>query len=262
MLKYIVDTLEETPEELRHLYAEKDGKFTLQITDAPDFDTLKTKITEFRDNNVELMKKLNQAESDMARYKEIDPDKYKEMAEALQQRVDQKKFDDGKLEELLEERTQRMKTDYEGQLEQIRDAVKQEQEKAEKLRGSFAAVKIDSVIQFEVTRAHVPRKGAMQDILNRGRGMFQLDENNEPVAMDRNGVKVMGRDGITPLSIKEWAKDLPNDAAHFFEGTFGIGSQGGAGGGSGDADRLKNIKDPAERIKNYRRMKAAGGGRK
>jgi len=83
-LSPIVDTLEQIPEALRAHYVAKDGKYVLELTAAPagfvpavDLATANGKVVEFRDNNVRLMKEVEELrplKATIEKFTGIDPD--------------------------------------------------------------------------------------------------------------------------------------------------------------------------------------------
>jgi len=61
---------------------------------------------------------------------------------------------------------------------------------------------------------------------------------------------MVGKDGMTPLTITEWVENLPNDFPFLFEEGEGIGSKkGGRKGGNTELQRIKAVKDPQERLR-------------
>jgi len=254
MLKFIVDTLEEVPEAQRELYVEKDGKFVLDVEGVPEDPEVKKRIDEFRENNIKLFQKAEEMEKQLKKFEGVDPDEYKKALDLLEKYKDSKLLDDGKIEELLNERTGRMKQDFQNKIDALTEKLGLESKEKSTLRTSLGILKIDNAIQQTILRLHKIKSGAMPDIIRRGREVFKLSEELEPVAIDSNGGKMVGKDGITPLTIEEWAEQLPNEAAHCFEDGEGLHSKGKGGktGGS-QMDRIKKIADPQERLKAARR---------
>lgn len=83
-LSPIVDTLEQVPEPLRAFYVAKDGKYVLDLAGPPpgfvpaaDLATANGKVVEFRDNNVRLMKEVEELRplrTQIEKFAGIDPD--------------------------------------------------------------------------------------------------------------------------------------------------------------------------------------------
>ena len=132
---------------------------------------------------------------------------------------------EGKLDEVISRRTERLRTDLDKQ-------VKAANERADKAE-AFAAKYSDKVLADSI-RAAAIKAGALpeaaEDIILRARGTFKLSEDGEPVATDRAGEVVYGKDGKTPLSPLEWAESLRETASHLWPRAQGAGQTGDNGG--------------------------------
>jgi len=74
-LKFSVSNLGEVPAAQRTLYKESNGKYVLDVegaASADDINALTQKANEFSENNVRLMK-------DAERFKDVDPDEYRQL---------------------------------------------------------------------------------------------------------------------------------------------------------------------------------------
>src|SRR4051794_32983004 len=76
-LKYKFKSREEIPAEQQSLYVERDGAWLLDVDGAVD----KTKLDEFRNNNVVLIKERDDLKK---RFEGIDPDEVRRLAEEKQ----------------------------------------------------------------------------------------------------------------------------------------------------------------------------------
>lgn len=229
------DTLDSTT---KTFYEEKDGKFCLGVEDAVP----KQKLNEFRDNNTKLLKELDEFKK---KYGNVDVDEYTKMKTEYQKMQDKKLLDAGQIDELINQRTERMRADHTSQIEGFQNMIKSEKEKAEALRGKLEAILIDAEITKAVASVGRVRPGAMQDILARGKSIWRLEE-DQPVA--RTGDKILySKDGSKPLTIAEWAKEiLPIEAAHCFEGSSGSGASTTKMANGSD---LSKVTDPTERLR-------------
>ena len=107
-LKFVVTSLEGLPEAVAGEYHQgEDKKYYLDVDGAVSADTHKTKVAEFRDKNIELMKKAEE-------FKDVDPKKYKEYLKRVPEL--EKLVKDGvsadKLEKVVTERIAQMKTEF------------------------------------------------------------------------------------------------------------------------------------------------------
>lgn len=57
---------------------------------------------------------------------------------------------------------------------------------------------------------------AQEDLILRAKGIFQINDEGQAVAVDEDGNPIMGKDGRTPLSPIEWIESLKESAPHLF----------------------------------------------
>jgi len=86
----------------------------------------------------------------------------------------------------------------------------------------------DSIRAAAIKAGALPE--AAEDIILRARGTFKLSEDGEPIATDRDGQVIYGKDGRTPLSPHEWAESLRETATHLWPRAQGAGPTGDQGG--------------------------------
>lgn len=256
-LKRIVDNLEQVEEKYRDLYKkEADGKYHLQADEDPE---QKAKLDEFRQNNIKLAKDLKTVQDTLAG---IDLEEYKELKKTSQGIKDQQLIAAGKIDEVVAERTARMKSDFEAQLKAIQKSLEDTTKERDTLSGKYATELIEGRVMRAITTLAVPRKEAVADILNRARNTFTLE--NGELTPKTDGKILYGKDGKSPLSIEEYAQNLVTDGPHLFESTAGGGAQGSQKGGGGsrgtgkiDEATWKNM-SPGEKLK-AGRAQAQGG---
>ena len=198
----------------------------------------KAKLDEFRQNNIQFKKQIEKLQGDLSKFKDIDPDKYKETTQKLQELQDEQLSKEGKLEELLEVRTERMRTELAGQLEALTSDRDNYKTQAEASNGKLSKMLIDNAITSVVTEVGAVRQGALTDILSRAHGVFQLNDKQEVVAM-RDGSVRYGKDGKAPLTSKEFCEELLETAPYLFENSGGGGANGDGGhGGQGGSKTI------------------------
>lgn len=207
-LKYRVKSLTEVPEAFQSLYIEKDGEFVLEVDGAVS----KEKLDEFRDTNIALKRERDDLNS---KFSDIDVDKYRELSDKAQKERDKKLIDAGKVDELVNERVNAMKADFDKQLLSLNG------EKG-KLTTQLEGLVIDNAIRDAATKSGV-RATAVDDVLLRGRMLFKLQDGK---ALPMDGDKpIFGKSG-EPMDINEWVGTLTEKAPHLFEASTGAGGKG------------------------------------
>lgn len=211
------------PKELLPFYVERDGYMILDADGAVEAES----VTEYRDNNRELMRLLGSGVKNMAdakakleRLAKIDPDEYERIKTELQTFVDGKA---PKLEDMLTARTEAMKKESAKQLAE-------EKAKSEALAARLSKVLIDDALATAAARKGV-LASAIEDVKLRGRNVFRL-EHDEVTAYGVDNKPRYGKD-TKPLSIDEWMDELATQATHLFNPNKGSGSGGGGGNNGG-----------------------------
>ncbi|MGH9338846.1 MAG: hypothetical protein ACRD1R_04475, partial [Acidobacteriota bacterium] len=172
-LKAVLEKLDDVPEGIREHYKQgEDGKFRLDA-EGVEFDEDVKGLKHVLESERKLSSKLKK---EMERFKDVDPDRYRELEEEARKAKDKKLIDEGKIEELLVERTQRMKQDYEAKLREKDESLNSTQQRLNKLL-------IDDRLRDAAIKAKV-RDTAVDDVLLRGRITFRLDESGNPAPYD------------------------------------------------------------------------------
>ena len=246
-LKLVLESLEGLDETIASLYKKAgDGKFHLQTEE--DVET-KKKIQEFRDNNIALTKELDAIKK---KFEGIDLEQIMELKKKVQDVEDKKMIEAGKIDELVAQKVERMRADFENQIKAMQTALEEKDGSYQKVNSRLAEVLIDSEITKAVNGVGVVKKEAIRDILARGRTTWKLDEDGKPVPKEGDRL-LYGKDGKAPLTFEEWASGLLTDAPFLFEDSAGGGASGGhsqqpgAGFSGGKVDWSKI--PPGERLK-------------
>lgn len=200
-------------------------------------EALGGKVQEYLDKEVSGLKSKNQellgslkttkAELDglKGQFEGLDIDAVKGLLDRASKDDETRLLAEGKLDEVVTKRTERLRSDMEKQL-------KAQQERADKAE-AFAKRFSDKVLADSI-RAAALKAGALpeasEDIILRARGTFTLDENGEAVAVDPDGQVIYGKDGKTPLNPLEWAESLRETATHLWPRAQGAGPTGDNGG--------------------------------
>jgi len=252
-LKYIIakEEFEALDDGLKEQYAEgKNGTYELAVEGVVE----KKKLEEFRTNNIKLQKDLEKIQKQFA---DVDLEEVKEMRKKIDEMNDKKMIDAGKIDELVDQKVERMRSEFEGQTTALTTKATEQEERAQKAESRLASVLIDSEVTKAVTAVGNVKQGALEDILVRGRKVWQLIE-GKPTPMA--GDKVMyGKDGQSFLTFNEWAEVLQKEAPFLFEDSGGSGGagSGGRGGGPKTSDDMKKL-PASERLKEIHRRDKDG----
>jgi hypothetical protein len=195
-------------------------------------DDNKSKLDEFRSNNVKLMKDM---ETLSAKFDGIDLDGYQDMVKQQQSMKDKKLLDAGKIDELLEERTKSMRELHNKELEKVQGTNKT-------LNTQLETLVIDNAVRDSAAKSGVVDTG-IDDVLLRSQSVFSLKD-GKAVPHDRDGNVIYGEGNSEPMSVQEWVKVQMEVAPHLFKSSQGGGSEHGknfSGKGSQELTALQKL---------------------
>lgn len=253
------------------------------VTEVKEGDTIsytvemvpKKKLSEFRDNNVAVSKERDEIKAALTEIGAVLPKKKDGTAYTtaeLKEQLDQwmntaQRVADGKLKasddvvKEVETRTVAMKATYEEQLRNAGTETVKFRNLAEQLETRIQQMSIDTAVAAAAGDDKLGvNLSALPDILSRARNTFTVDDKGKIVAK-QDGVVLRGEDGVTPMTMSEWLKQLKNNAPYFFKSSTGGGATGGSGGAAmdelGGMTRAEfNALTPTERLRAANRVEA------
>lgn len=229
-LPFIVDSLDQIKEEHRALYVEENGKFRLDLEGYEDPKGLKTALQSERDAAKTAQRELQRLQK---QFEGIDPEIVKKVFAQLDQDEEAKLIAEGKVNEVIQKRTEKMREEH----AKLLNAETTRANNAEAYANKFK----QSVVQGQIVQAAVELEAlpeATADIAFLAQSKFALDEDGKAVAVDESGEVVIGKDGKTPLSPKEWVESLREQKPYFWPKPNGSGAQGSTNT-KGQVDILK-----------------------
>jgi hypothetical protein len=226
-LKFKYKTREEVPAEALALYAEREGAWQLDVDGVAD----KAKLDEFRTNNTALLKQI---EEHRKRFEGVDLDEVRKLAEEKHRLEEERQLKAGEVDKVVENRIKGLKAEWDKQVSALTA-------ERESLNARLTAIQIDQGVITAATKRGL-RPSALTDITARARTVFKL-VNGAPQAFEADGKTVRyGRDGITPMTLEEWADAQVADAPHLFESNAGGGAASNGGGAAAGSQR--SVKNP------------------
>ncbi|CAK7070100.1 MAG: hypothetical protein KER_03079 [Kerstersia gyiorum] len=161
----------------------------------------------------------------------LDIDAVKGLLQRASQDEETKLIAEGKLDQVFERRTERLR----GELDKSLKAEQEARVKAESRAKALESRALGDVIRSAAIEAGA-EKSALDDFILRGSAIWTLDEDGKAVAQ-QDGEVIYGKDGKTPLTPKEWAESLRESAPHLFPRAQGAGTPGGGRGAPGTKKR-------------------------
>lgn len=209
-----------TPDELKALGIELDEDKTKVLLDKYN-EELNTTVTGLKSKNSELIGKEKQLKDALKQYDGLDLEAAKEALRLKQELVDKKLIESGKLDELVNQRTERMKSDYDKKIQELSQQASQAQDFANRFKGRVLSDEIRSAASL---LGVIP--SAIEDAIYRGRELFTVDDEGKVIPKESAGLDAKG----APLTTKAWLESMKETAPHWFPVPKGGGASGSDGG--------------------------------
>jgi hypothetical protein len=174
--------------------------------------------------NTELLGKVRETSDKLKTFDGIDADSVRTILKRFSDDDEAKLIAEGKIDEVLSKRAERMKAGYDKDLLTAREQATTAASRTEK----FASRVLKGEVIGAASEAGV-HKYALEDAMLSAARDFELDDDGNPVAREGK----YGKDG-KPLTLKEWFADMKDSRPHWFPAT---GSGGGAGHGGGNGQK-------------------------
>ncbi|MGJ8525186.1 hypothetical protein LMG33818_000894 [Halomonadaceae bacterium LMG 33818] len=169
----------------------------------------------------ELLGKNKQLAESLKSFEGFDPEEYKALKQQHQEANDKQLIDEGKIEELVSQRVERMKTGFEKQLQEANDKASQASAFADRFRGRV----LSDELQKAGSELHL-LPHALQDAIYRGNDIFTVDDEGNVIPKENAGLDAKGN-ALTP---KAWLESMRETAPHWFPVPKGSGATGANGG--------------------------------
>lgn len=209
-----------TPDELKALGIELDDDKTKALLDKYN-DELNATVTGLKTKNSELIGKEKQLKDALKQYDGIDVESAREALKIKQELEDKKLIESGKLDELVNQRIERMKSDYDKKIQELTQQASKAQEFANRFKGRVLSDEIRSVASL---LGVIP--SAIEDAIYRGRELFIVDDEGKVTPKESAGLDAKG----APLTTKAWLEAMKEAAPHWFPIPKGSGAPGSDSG--------------------------------
>jgi hypothetical protein len=178
-------------------------------------------------------KKALQAKFDeqAALWKDLDPEAVRNIMGRLENDEETKLLAEGKMDEVIERRTERLKADHATQITNLETKLTEAVGNYDGAKSTVKELKVEGGLrQAAIEHGLVP--SAIEDALGRAMNVFKVGDDGKLLA-EENGSTAYGKDGVTPLTPAEWLESMKEKAPHWFPAPSGAGAGGGNGKGGG-----------------------------
>lgn len=163
--------------------------------------------------NGEVIGDNKKLKEQLAQFDGIDPEVVKAVLKNFADNEEAKLIAEGKIDEVLSKRTERMKAAHDKEMAKLQEALEAANARAAK----FTDRVLGDAVRAAGADAGI-HKTAFEDAIARARDVFEVADDGEAVAKDG----VFGKDG-KPLSLKEWFEGMKDSAPHWFPAPQGGG---------------------------------------
>jgi len=240
-IKNTYNNIEDIPEGMETLYTEQDGVHTLTgVEGVVD----KSRLNEFRENNIQLRKDLEAREEAVAvrdaemkalaeqmdamknQFAGVDLEEWKTI-QAERKAVEEKQLiEAGEVDQLINSRVNDVLAAQQKELEAQKSAYEKQilglQDEAVSYNTQLNTMLVDNELA-KIAGSQGVRASAVEDLLSRGRSIFRVEE-GKATAFNAEGRPMYDTDAVTPLSINRWIEGLTESAPHLFEMSTGAAS--------------------------------------
>lgn len=197
---------------------------------------LKNTNRELKGEKTALAKKLEEIQGQLDKFGGLDLLKEFGSADDLKSLADMRKrlsadetgklLAEGRYDEWFDNRTAAMRKDHDNQLRQMQEQMAEMKQRAEK----WETAHHDKVLETDVASAVMEtgvEPSALVDVQLRAKTAFKFDaEKGRMVLRDAEGGVVYGKDGKSPLTIKEWLEGQKETSRHWWPPSKGGGANG------------------------------------
>lgn len=247
-----VAKLEDVAEANRGLYVADGDKFKLDIEGDEDTSALRVELATAKREAAERRMAIKAIEE---KYAGIDPIKTREMLAKLDQDGEQALIAAGKIDEVIQKRSEKLRADMQKQIDEAHGKTKLAEERV----GKYSQRVLDDRIRDAVigkVHVHAIKSG---DVLRAAREIFTLDDSGNAVQLDDEGKPVLGKDGKTNYNPAEWIESMTEIAPHWFPSDSTGGGAGGSKNGATGGKTMKRTafealpaRDRAAAVKQYK----------
>lgn len=192
---------------------------------AADFDAKKK----------ELLEEAKKAKNKAKQWENFDFEEVSRMMKLFGENEEARVLADGKVEEVIEKRTDRLRAEFEDQKKNLSTELETTRAERDNFKNLYESKLTDIQIRAAAEKAGVVPT-AIDDVVSRGQKIFRVDETGTLEARDANGDLMKTESGLL-LSTELFIESLRTSAPHYWpagQGSGGSGSTGAKGTGSID----------------------------
>ena len=168
-LQAIVKSLDKVAESYHDLYEKQDDDtYRLNVDGVPidkkAVDEQKTKVAEFRTNNTKLLKENEELKNQLNAFGGLEAKEAKALLETKRKVEEKALIEKGEIEQLVDNRTETMRQQYESQIKKLGESVKERDDGLKARDNDIYQLKVEAAMNESINNNKIkPKAGAHQD---------------------------------------------------------------------------------------------------
>jgi len=234
---------------LKALYTKQaDGSYLLDAEGVEDVSGLKTALSTERQARAAAEKA---ARDEAAKYTGVDVEAYRKWLADGEANAETKLIKEGKFEEAIAKRTEKMRRDHESQIAALQADIKKFTDQATSLQSQLGDTLINAAIAQTAPKTGI-RSTAINDLTRRAKDVWKVEDGK--LVPYKDGTIYYGKTGGKPIEVEEWIASLTSEAPHLFEPNRGTNTP--ANGAQQVGNTLKITREQARDASVYKDSKA------
>lgn len=234
-----------TEEELKEMGIELESEAAQKLIEASKTkhqQALDAEVEGLKRKNKELLTKQSKLKEEFKKFEGIDPERARQLEQQIADNEEAQLIAEGKLDEVLQSRTERMRQDFERKLEEAQNKANSAQEFSNKFRGRV----MSDEIRKAAAKAGVI-DSAIEDAILNAEKFFEVNDEGKVVPKESAGLDEKGQ----PLSPEGWMSSLRDSKPHWFPTPEGSGAPGSSSSSTSPRawKDAKTAKEKAEYLK-------------
>ena len=220
-LQFVLASIDDLPDNIKTLYKKReDGKFQLEAEGVVD----KTKLDEFRANNIALTEKMKEVQDQLKAFEGMDPAKYKTFMDKFQSDEEKKLLKDGNLDEVIKLRTANIFMEYTEQLKAKETIIAKLTEDSKKATGDKDSYIVENELRKSVGNKDLGFHENVADILKDSVLREFKHKDGKVIRVKPDGSLVYGKSG-DPMGLDEFVQGYAKDHPYLVKPSGGGGAR-------------------------------------
>lgn len=200
-------------------------------------DKVDAEVAGLKKKNEELIAKNKTLAENNKRFDGVDLDALTKLKATIDANEDAKLIAEGKGAQVIEKYTERMRAEQAAKLAEKDQAIAEQASRADLYKDRV----LENALRSAFTGLHA---SAVEDAILLAKTQFVLDAKGNAVQLDSSGNPVLGKDGSTPFTPKEWIEIQKEHKLHWFPASSsgsGAGGRETSGSGAGKTMNRANF---------------------